>query len=210
MDSLILYLLSGFTIGTTMALIPSPLLTLLISETMAHGRKEGIKIALIPSVTDFFFITLSIAAMSALKNIMPMLIVISMAGAFYLTRLAVKTWQNTGLTVSRNKIKPQSIRKGIITNIFNPSAYIFWFTIGAPIIINQWSENHLFPVFYLLGFYICLLGVRIAVAFLVARFNSILSTRGYVYMTRFLSIVLFLFALKIIHDGIIMAGKFIS
>ena len=42
------YITTGFILGLS-GLIPGPLLTLVISETLKHGVKEGIKVAASPA-----------------------------------------------------------------------------------------------------------------------------------------------------------------
>ncbi len=46
------YLITGITFGFVAGISPGPLLALVISETIKHNHKEGIKIALSPLLTD--------------------------------------------------------------------------------------------------------------------------------------------------------------
>jgi threonine/homoserine/homoserine lactone efflux protein len=54
---------------------------------------------------------------------------ISLSGAVYLIFLAVEGIRFKGTTLDVEKVKPQSIRKGIIINLLNPNPYIFWFIL---------------------------------------------------------------------------------
>ena len=52
-------LITGIILGLMAGISPGPLLALVISETLKHGKKEGIKIALTPFITDLPAILLS-------------------------------------------------------------------------------------------------------------------------------------------------------
>ena len=47
--------LGGF-LGLTAGISPGPLLTIVISETLKHGRKEGFKVAVSPLFTDVLIV----------------------------------------------------------------------------------------------------------------------------------------------------------
>ncbi len=45
-------LFSGVVFGLSGGLSPGPLLTLVVSETLKHGIKEGVKVSIAPLITD--------------------------------------------------------------------------------------------------------------------------------------------------------------
>ncbi|MCD6225405.1 MAG: hypothetical protein J7K32_07820 [Deltaproteobacteria bacterium] len=53
------FLTAGTILGLSAGLIPGPLLTLVISETLRHNIKAGIKIAVAPLLTDLPIIGLT-------------------------------------------------------------------------------------------------------------------------------------------------------
>ncbi|MEI6633029.1 MAG: hypothetical protein WCP22_04325 [Chlamydiota bacterium] len=42
----------GVVLGLSAGLSPGPLLALVVSQTLAHGVREGVKVAFVPLVTD--------------------------------------------------------------------------------------------------------------------------------------------------------------
>lgn len=46
------FLLSGILLGLSGGLAPGPLLTLVASETLRHGARAGVRVALAPLLTD--------------------------------------------------------------------------------------------------------------------------------------------------------------
>ena len=50
----------GFILGLSAGFAPGPLLTLVISETLQHDIKAGVKVALAPMITDLPIIMLTL------------------------------------------------------------------------------------------------------------------------------------------------------
>jgi threonine/homoserine/homoserine lactone efflux protein len=202
MDALLINFIQGSALGMAMALVPTPLLVLLINESITFGHREGLKIALVPSITDLFFIACSVIFVSRIHDMSIILFIISIAGALFMINMGLKSWRDSGAGDSAASGGPRSIRRGILINLLNPSPYVFWFTVGAPMLIMQWKSGPLAPVCCLAGFYLFLIGIRAALALCVSRFSSFLNSRGYLIASRILSVIIFLFALKILHQGI--------
>ena len=58
------FLLSGVIFGLTLGVSPGPLLTLVISETLKHNRKEGIKVAIALTITDLPIVLITLLILS--------------------------------------------------------------------------------------------------------------------------------------------------
>jgi threonine/homoserine/homoserine lactone efflux protein len=194
------YITSAFLLGLS-GLIPGPLLTLVISETLKHGTKEGIKVAVSPLITDLPIIVVTILVMSRIANIDYLLGMIAFGGSIFLIYLAFESLFFKG--INRDAVDQASvIKKGIIANLLNPSPYVFWFTIGAPTILKAYHEGFIYAVLFLIIFYSVLIGSKVVIAAITGKSRHILSSRFYLYLIRFLGVVLFLFALYFIKSGI--------
>ncbi len=77
-----------------------------------------------------------------------------------------------------------------MANLLNPHPYLFWFVIGAPKLIEAAEISWMTAAAFLAGLYVCLIGAKILVAFLVGRSRAFLKSRGYVYVNRILGAVL--------------------
>jgi len=194
------YITTGFLLGLT-GLIPGPLLTLVISETLKHGTKAGIKVASSPLFTDLPIILVTILIMSRLDNTDYILGVIAFGGSIFLIYLACESFSFRVIGPDSNK-QDNIIKKGIIANLLNPSPYIFWFTIGAPTIIKAANENLLAAILFLLVFYSVLVGSKVVIAVITGKTKNLLSSKYYLYLIRFLGVALFLFALYFIKNGL--------
>lgn len=194
------YITTAFLLGLS-GLIPGPLLTLVISEALKHGIKEGVKVAVSPLFTDLPIILITILVMSRLAHTNYILGIIAFGGSLFLIYLGFESLSYRAIdqdTASQASV----IKKGIIANFLNPSPYVFWFTIGAPTIIKAYSENLINVVLFIAVFYTVLIGSKVVIATITGKSKHFLSSRFYLYLIRFLGVVLFLFALYFIKSGI--------
>jgi threonine/homoserine/homoserine lactone efflux protein len=197
------FLLAGLFFGITGGLTPGPLMTLVISETLKYGKRAGIKIALAPLLTDtpivigILFLIAKVTSISLIAGI------ISLCGGVFLIYLGMESLRFRVDSLHLSQAVPKSLLKGIITNFLNPSPYIFWFTIGAPIILKA-SEVHITHAAAFLGsMYFCLVGSKITVALLLDRSRALLSSSLYTWIIRGLGIILLLFAVYFFWEGMI-------
>ena len=200
MPACLTYIIAGFLLGLT-GLIPGPLLTLVISESLKHGAKAGIRIAASPLITDLPIILAAIFIMSRLANTDYVLGTIAFGGSLFLIYLSFESFSFKGIGADTNT-KPDLIKKGVIANLLNPSPYVFWFTIGAPTIIQAFRQSLYDAILFLFVFYSVLVGSKVVIAVITGKVKNILSSKYYLYLIRFLGVVLFLFALFFIKNGI--------
>jgi threonine/homoserine/homoserine lactone efflux protein len=200
------YLASGLLFGLAAGISPGPLLALVISETLAHNRTQGIKVAFSPLFTDTPIILLSVFVLLQFSRYREVLGILSLVGAAYIIFLGIKNVRVRPLEKDFPPEQAHSLRKGIITNLLNPHPYLFWITIGAPLIIKAAGVHWTGPVFFLAGFYFCIVGVKILITLLTAASKNILTAKSYIYFMRFLGLVLMVFALFFIRDGLELLG----
>lgn len=202
MRDIIFYLLSGILFGFSAGISPGPLLTLVISETLRHNLKEGIKIAFAPILTDLPIILVTIFVISKLANFYKIIGGISIFGGIYLFYLAYECFITKQIDMNVNPVKPNSIKKGIIANFLNPSPYLFWFTIGAPTTIKAYNINVTASILFIASFYVFIIGTKVVVALIVEKSRTFLKSNYYIYIMKFLGFVLALYGLIFLKDGI--------
>lgn len=202
MDSDFTYILTGIVFGLTAGITPGPLLTLVFSETLKHGTKEGVKISFAPILTDLPIVLGAIYLLSYVTNLLSLYGLIAILGSFFLTFLAYESIFFKGISTNNATLRPQSIKKGIIANFLNPAPYIFWITIGAPIVLQAKEQNLFSALSFIASMYICLVGSKVLIAFLVGKSRLFLKSNTYIYIIRGLGIVLFLFAIRFFINGL--------
>ena len=203
---MIFFLTTGTILGLSAALTPGPLMTLLISETLRHGMKAGVRVALSPILTDLPIIILTLFILAKLSSFHSVLGVISFLGALFLGFIGYEGLQTKGVHIGADDQKPKSLKKAIIVNALNPHPYLFWFTVGAPIMIRASDQGVIAASAFILSFYVFLVGSKVALAALVGKSRSLLKGRLYIYTMRLLGLALFAFALLVFRDGLNLLG----
>jgi threonine/homoserine/homoserine lactone efflux protein len=198
------YIAMGAVLGLSAGISPGPLLALVITETMRHGKMEGIKVALSPLITDLPIILVSLFILSRLGSSSEILGLISFAGAIFISYLGYECFKTKELIPDLENPAPKSLRKGIVANLLNPHPYLFWITVGAPLVMKAWQTGITAVIAWFLSFYLCLTGSKITVAILVDRSKSFISGRTYVWIMRILGLALWVFAVLFFINGVKM------
>jgi threonine/homoserine/homoserine lactone efflux protein len=196
----------GIVLGLSAGFSPGPLLTLVISQTVKHSIKEGVKVALAPLITDLPIILISMFVLARLANFRTVLGIISLIGGLFVTYLAYESFKTSRLDINVQDAEPQSLSKAAVVNALNPNPYLFWFSVGAPIIIKTWEENPFAALAFVIGFYACLVGSKVSVASLVSKSRQFFIGKTYVHLMRVLGTLLLIFALLLLRDGLNLLG----
>jgi threonine/homoserine/homoserine lactone efflux protein len=194
-------LIAGIILGFYAGFSPGPLLVLVISQTFEHGYMEGIKVAFVPLITDLPIIFISVVFLSVVYGYNLIIGSISILGGLYVAYLAYGSFKTKGFSLNFEIEDPKSLKKGIIVNLLNPSPYLFWITVGGPIIITSYKTNPISPLFFIIGFYTLLVGSKIVLAYATGKSLNFVGSL-YVYIMRILGLFLGLFALYLIIQGI--------
>ena len=99
------FLISGVLFGLVAGIFPGPLLTLVISETVKHNRKEGMIVACAPILTDLPIVLLSIFVLSKLSSFNHILGVISFLGALFIAYLGYESITLKGIELKSTESK---------------------------------------------------------------------------------------------------------
>jgi threonine/homoserine/homoserine lactone efflux protein len=194
-------LIPGIILGLYAGFSPGPLLVLVISQTIKHDYLEGIKVAVVPVITDLPIVLISVGFLSLISGYNLLIGSISIIGGLYVAYLAYGSITTDGLSDNIDIEEPRSLKKGITVNLLNPSPYLFWITVGGPIIITAHKTSSISPLFFIIGFYTMLVGSKIILAYMTGKSRNIIRP-AYVYIMRILGLFLALFAFYLINEGI--------
>jgi threonine/homoserine/homoserine lactone efflux protein len=200
------FLSMGVILGLYAGFAPGPLLTLTITETLRHDIASGVKVALAPMVTDAPIILLSLFVLSRLSAFHSALGVMSFAGGLFVLYLGWESMHTGRVEVRMDGAGSRSFIKGVVVNALNPHPYLFWFTVGAPTILKAAQQERAAALAFVGGFYVLLVGAKVFLAVLVGRFKSFLSGKTYIYIMRFLGLMLWALALLLFRDGLRLLG----
>jgi threonine/homoserine/homoserine lactone efflux protein len=201
MTSEISFFISGMVFGLSSGLIPGPLLTLVISESLKHGSIEGIKVAIAPLLADLPIVLGTIFIFSRLNDIHPVLGTISILGGLFLIYLAFESFVFKESSLTKPDLKPKSVRKGVFTNFLNPAPYLFWISIGAPTVVRAANISALSVFLFIFSMYLFLVGSKAVLAILTGRSRHFIKSRYYLYTVRGLGLILLIFSFFFFKNG---------
>ena len=187
-------------------LSPGPLITLVVSETLKSGRKEGIEVAVAPLISEPPIIVFVLMILSNVAGNSILMAMISLLGACYLTHLGLSNLKASAKESEDHLEKASSLLKGVTANLLNPNAYMFWLTIGGPRVLESAGIDFSASILFILGFYMTLVGSKITVAVVVDKSKAFLKSRYYVHIIRVLGIVLIVFALIFVKEALELLG----
>jgi threonine/homoserine/homoserine lactone efflux protein len=199
-------LTTGLLLGLAAGLAPGPLLTLIISHALRYGVGEGIKVALSPFITDLPIILAAVWLVSFFHATPWPMGLLALAGAVYVASLAWKSARVKAVELQDVPENAKSLLKGSIVNLLNPHPWIFWFTVGTPMLLQGWRTTPWAAAAWLFGFYVTLVGSKISLAVITGRSRSYLSSRNYQWINRGLSLILIVFAVILFRDGLRLLG----
>jgi threonine/homoserine/homoserine lactone efflux protein len=194
---------AGVVLGLSAGFAPGPLLTLVITQTLRHNSVEGVKVAMAPLITDLPIVLASLFVLSRLTEFEFILGIISLSGGLYVLYLAYESLRTGPVKLELAREEPRSFRKGALINALNPHPYLFWTTVGAPLILKLHAKGPLAPTVFVACFYMLLVGSKVFLAVLVGKSKTFLSSRRYVYVMWILGALLVLFALILFKDALI-------
>jgi len=194
MLEIIAFLSTAFVFGVAAALSPGPLIVLIISETIQHGRIAGIKVALAPLLSAVPIIGISFPLYFFLTSIDFFAAAIAFIGALFLLYIAYNTMRIKEFGEVQSGSTAHPLRKGAIVNTFNPYPYLFWFSVGASIVAVAAQKNIFLAAGFVATYFISVVIFQVGVAYIVAYSRDFLRGRWYLLAMKTLGVLLFVFS----------------
>ncbi len=194
--------LSGAALGLAGGLAPGPLTALVITQTIRHGTTEGLKVSLAPVLTDGPLLLLGALAADWLARWDALLGLIGLAGAGFLFWIGLESLRAGPLEVEAGEPPSDGVLRAVLTNLLNPHPYLFWVTVGGPLVATAWSESAAAAAGFLVGFFALLCGTKAGIALLVGGGRRWLTGRAYVWTLRGMGVVMWGFSVAFAVDAI--------
>jgi threonine/homoserine/homoserine lactone efflux protein len=184
------YLVAGIALGLGAGLAPGPLLALVVSTSLSRGFAAGARAALSPLASDVPVVVITVLVLHSLPQ--SAVAVLGMAGGVFVMWLGVESLREvpTGADGARDSGDP--LRRGALLNLLSPHPWIFWITVGGPLLVAAWSAGAAPALGFLVGFYVLLIGSKVLVAGLVAGGSRRLTPRALHRAHRLSGVVLLL------------------
>ncbi len=196
---------AAITLGVIEGVKPGPLMAVVISETVIHNWKAGLKVALVPLLTDGPVIILSVILYELLTINKTSQAIIGLLGTLILIWLGIDCFKKSNINFEEEESKEDhSLKKGIITNLTNPNMYLYWILIGAPFLIDAYEINLSYPFLFVGGFFAAFIALKLIIAILVDNSKNFLNTTGYKRLLQFSGLALFIFSGMFFIDALII------
>jgi len=172
-----------------------------ISETLRGNKLNGILIAIVPLITDAPIILVSVFILKVLPSTQLILGILSLFGGAFLTYLGIQNLNFSPIVSNSSTNYRSTIKNGIVANFLSPHPYLFWISIGAPTCIRASESSTLNPIAFIAGFYLLLIGSKVVVAIVSSKVKNFIKSNLYVYLMKFLGLILLILAVLMFYDG---------
>ena len=194
--------IAGITLGVVEGVKPGPLLTTVIKETLTNGFRGGIRAASAPIFTDGPLIIFSIFMAGWIATQPLVFCGISILGAIFLTRMGIECFYPEIPDIDSSDVDlSRSFKRGILTNLLNPNAYIFWLLVGGPLMATAADTEPLAPFAYAISFILSIVIVKIALAYFFSKAQVNLSSDRYLLALKICGLAMFIFALSFVYKA---------
>ncbi|MCP3688960.1 MAG: LysE family transporter, partial [Gammaproteobacteria bacterium] len=187
---MISYLSFAAILGVSSGFAPGPLLTLVIAETLQHGRAAGFKVSIAPLITDIPIVIVVLLLLSQIRHVDPLIGSIAMVGGVFVFYLGISSIRIRPVKLATETVKERSLLKGVVTNFFNPAPYIFWIGVGAPLLIKAHDENPVFALSFIVTFYGLMVAAKLFLSAVTAKSRNFLSGEIYLNIMRLLGVAM--------------------
>ena len=177
METLAAALALGFTAGIS----PGPLLTLVLTSTLERGFGAGARVAIAPALTDGPILAIALFVLKDLPA--AWLAGLTLLGGLFVIWIGLQT-----LRSARGELRLEGapaggaaldLRRGALVNLLNPQPWIFWLSVGGPLLVGAWRQTPALAVGFLAIFYALLIGCKVVLAALTAAGRRFLTGRWY-------------------------------
>lgn len=201
MDSFLL----GLSLGLGAGLAPGPLLALVIRTALQDGAAAGVRVAFSPLVTDVPIIVVAVLLAASLPE--EVLGVLGIAGGAFVVWLGVEALRDepAPAEAAAGAAAPQrDVMRGALTNALSPHPWVFWLTVGAPILAQGTAAD---AALFLFAFYLLLIGAKVVLALGVgAGRERLMQGRGYLVLLRASAVLLLVTGVLLAYEGVRTLG----
>lgn len=128
--------IQGIVLGSTLGISPGPLTVFVAKKFIENEVKKGIIASLTPLLTDLPICIILILTLSKVATSNKILALIGLIGSIYIFYIGLKDLKNKNQTI-KEESKEKIVIKAAFLNLLNPNPYIFWSTVGVPLIIGS-------------------------------------------------------------------------
>ena len=207
MLELILFILTSFLVGLSGAVVPGPMLTVTIADSVKKGFITGPLVVLGHFITEFLLIIFILAGFSWLVGSTNAAMIIGTLGGVMLIYMGYSTSKSRFdlEKLSHNDYgggRYGSVLKGILTSVSNPYFFIWWATIGLAFLFKGLEIAGLVGLIgFLIGHWSADLGWFSTVSFFSSKGSEIMDKNQYNIIMKVCGIFLIVLGLYFLFNA---------
>jgi threonine/homoserine/homoserine lactone efflux protein len=196
--------LTGLALGFSAGVSPGPLTSLVVQTSLERGFYAGVRVAIAPLLTDALIILVATLLVRSVP-VWAQTLLATIGGCFllYLGYETLNSARHAELLIqSESRPARVDLGRGVVVNLLSPHPWLFWITIGAPILVTAARSSPASAAAFLFGFYVVLVGSKVALAGIVARARGALSTLWYRRVLAASGLMLVLFGALLLLEAV--------
>ncbi|MCE5214916.1 MAG: LysE family translocator [Methanobacterium sp.] len=197
---IVLFTATSFLVGLSGALVPGPMLTITISDSVKKGFIAGPLVVLGHFIVEIALIIIILAGFSWLIGSTSAALVIGTLGGITLILMGYKTSKSSNypklINTTNTTTRYGSVLGGIITSISNPYFFIWWATIGLAFLFKGLEIAGIIGIIgFLIGHWSADFGWTSTVSFLSSKGSKVMSEKQYHYIMKICGVLMILLGL---------------
>ncbi len=169
------YLL-GAGLGWAAGIVPGPLHTLILVTSLRRGFRGGAMVAVAPPIADIPVVPIALLVVGAMTQ--GAVRWLSFSGGLFVLWLGYDTIRHAHRRPEAGG-SGSDLLKGIVTNLLSPHPWLFWLTVGGPLLVAAWQDDPGRGVAFVLGFYGVMVATKLVVAYLASHGRRLEGTPWY-------------------------------
>lgn len=197
--------LAAVSLGLFAGVSPGPLMALVLTASLERGFRAGALAAIAPLLTDAPVILLSFAVLGRVPE--NFLAGVTVAGGVFVAWIGVQTIVEARGPLAPGRVPPATsdrryVWRGAMVNLLSPHPWIFWFTVGTPLMIERWAVARWESVAFLAIFLCLLVGCKVVIAWATSHGRRFAGTLGHRRALIVLGVLLIAFAVWLAGQGV--------
>jgi threonine/homoserine/homoserine lactone efflux protein len=178
---------TSFIVALSGALVPGPLFSITVSESIRRGMMSGPLIIVGHGILELSLVGLLLAGLGPLLNNPTMRLVTSVTGGVILIYLGYRLLKDarTASLKTDSSASPKGLHPiiiGIVGSLSNPYWIIWWITIGLGYLVSAIKLGATGVVVFFTGHILADLAWYSAVSYTVARGKKLIGDQGYRFL----------------------------
>lgn len=194
-------LLLGAGLGWAAGIVPGPLHTLIMVTAITRGFRSGAMVAVAPPIADVPVVPIALFFVGSMSD--GVVRWLSFAGGLFVLWLGYDTIRSAHRAEDGATAGGSPLAKGIVTNLLSPHPWLFWLTVGGPILVTAWNDNPGRGFAFLAGFYGVMVVTKLGVAYLASHGQRLAGTPWYARLVVASGALLLAMGSLLIRDALI-------